>query len=366
MVVACNNNNDYIFDTSPIYDVTSYETVQFDSFTFKSSGFLNVSNGQVYKKLGYCSWPYNSAFFDESDLSINVFYCSKSYHISNDGVWLMKKYYVESDEWTKPKIIAKDSKHCYYGYAVGIDDNGDYIGFCKDQMNIGTIYKYKSEDKGNTWSREVLLLDGAPTLGDCPCSLKKLSNGRWCFYMDSPSRFVYSDDSMNTWSSVDLPYMENTPCEAEIVELYDGTLCLVVREGNNGVEKYSPYLLKSNDMGNTWDSPLKMDWLEASATPVTIIKEKVSGRLMIFHTSRFVENGMVTTYITIVSEDDLKNNIAGETEVFFKINCHPYDVGNTGYSSAVYDLEGNIHYFTYKGYPHMKNNTKIYHCILSI
>ena len=318
-----------------------------------------IGGTQTYGEFTYCAWCYNTALYDAVDNSINVFYACKTNHTSNDGAWLMKKYHISTDKWDSPVVVAYDAAKCFYGYATAINDNGDYIGLCKDDMLTGNIYICKSTNHGSSWTKNLLSVNGSSITGDCPCSLRKLSTGRWCFFLAIANKFIYSDDDMSTWQSVDLPIGAGASSyEAEIIETKD-KLLMIVRLGTGATTRYYPMILQSSNYGNTWSTPQFMYWLDASSAPVSAYYDEESLRIYLFHASRYIINGKVRYNVSELTADDLSNNKGGQTRCIWKAEAEASQVGNMGYGSVVSDGT-NLYYFTYKGVNGMDNNPQIY------
>lgn len=313
---------------------------------------VTIANGQVPEDdptWAYCAWPYNTAIYDSTNNTICVFYAAKTKHTSNDGAWVMKRLSLDTNTWSKPIVVESSTTHANYGFAVAIDDDGNYVGFYKDKQGTGKLYKAISTDKGDTWTSEPFLIDDVHQSGADACSLKKTSTGRWLMYIGNNSggnaAVAYSDDLTN-WSKVMLTNTDGNNYEADWVELLNGKIVLIVRSGVAGaVTGDIPKMFISEDNGSSWTYKGEMNGLDSRNAPVSIYRNPVDNLIYLFHHSRKTINGKARWYVTPVTDFDLENNNIGKNYcVWQKIVKNTADMG---YGAIVSDGQMRLHWFFY-------------------
>lgn len=311
-----------------------------------------VPNGQDYAgnpSLDHNSWCHNMVLHNSSDNIITMFYTSAKGHGSeNYGIFQVKQRNANG-VWSAPSLVgdAFDVNFLWYSSAAAYD-NGNYIILAKNKpSNDQPLYKLTSNDLV-TWNKTNMVDgNGNNICGDGPCCLKKLSSGRWIFFdlYGSYAPYVYySDNDMVSWVKVTLPVSYAYPCEGDFYECNDGTLLLLVREGNSETKKH-PLLYTSADGGETWTFKKELLGLDCDSNPIYILKCADRSKVVLFYCSRFRINEVMRVHYLITSENNLKEGIlTGEKTIAY----HKQDT-DIGYCSAVSDNNGLIHLFWYAG-----------------
>lgn len=373
------NQNEYIgfldgtkFAVQIINEEINYnnELAEYISVKFISEEYQKIDNIQFtipklipgeqrYKDDGfynYCSWPYTTPIYDEKNNLISVFYASKKAHADTEyGVWLMKQLNCNTGVWSEPVMVAgepDDRTKCYYGYATTILDDGTYIGICKDNMFTGNIWLCKSVNQGKTWTKEPLLINGSQIQGDCPCSIIKTHTGRYLFFVARNNYAIWTDDDFTTFQKTELGNLGTLTYEAGLVQLYDNTICMIVRRN----EEHS-LLMQSVDNGESWINKGAIIGLDSFSTPTAILKLDYLDALLLFNISRRSYNGYLRYSVMYLTHEQLKNNQMQEEKVLFITK--PQTTAETGYGGVCVDSEKNIWWFFYKNYS--KEYTRIFY-----
>ena len=358
--------SEYDFTNCTIIKNGKDETVQVGNISFNLP--IPIPGTQTYKSnanvtYGYCSWPFGGVLYDPANSLLSVVYSAKPYHEDSKGVQVMKQLDLSTGVWSEPiRISPDDPDYSYYGYASTILPNGDYIVLSTSRMENGTINKSVSDDNGQTWEMEQILVNGNTTTGDAPCSLTKTSSGRYlCFVRgaDNVPYVLYSDDNLSTWGKVLLNYTSYGAYEANFIELLNGKICLLMRDGT-GADYHPTKMFISSDDGSTWSDASSIPYFDASNCPISIWRDKDDKKIHLHYASRNLRNpsgstnihGNVTFYTLALTDDELENMKFPNPDVAWSVEC---DVGDSGYGTAMPLNNGEIYWFMYM--PQYKTKT---------
>lgn len=314
----------------------------------------------------HSSWTHANVAYDSELDKIIIFYNIKDGHILVRNKVVMR-FKDANNNFSNLIVVAdrmSEGISCK-AQASGIAANGDYVSLVAHISNstgvtLGTSI-YRSLDKGHTWLRQDMMVNGQKVIAYCGdvSGFLVLSSGRIltlaCHPMTRLVRILYSDDNGYTWhfSSVPECYKHTEPAWCE---LSDGTIICYLRAsvGDSGyTEKVPAYFTRSFDGGETWELPIpSQSVLNMNEANGHLIFHKDSKIVEFIHHSRFTElDGFSSIYFSMAKEKDAKQDRMGDDIRIGKLPDQSKG-GDSGYIGACMSKLGDRAFFYYSGTPY--------------